>query len=161
MTRSTQPDAILRALAVLLLVTAGAAPRGAAAADTARVMCLKDARIARNTCMRDATVHCDEAFKGDLGTCFGGGNVCLQGCIRDHERCIEEPLSKREGCRIACAADQKVTVQACKSKTDMQACQQEAKQKGAECKQRCANDANPARQRCTQTFNDCLNACAR
>ena len=93
--------------------------------------------------MRDATVRCDQAFKGDLGTCFGGDNACVQGCIRDHERCIEEPLSKREGCRIACAADQKVAVQACKSKADMQACQQAAKQKGAECKQQLRRRREP------------------
>lgn len=130
------------------------------AADATRAKCLKNARTARNECMRDATERCNRAFDGDLQSCFGPGNTCVRGCIGDHERCLTDPQAAREGCRIACGADQKVALRACKSQVDLRGCQDSAKRTAAECKQQCNAKAAPGRRRCAEAFNGCLTACA-
>jgi hypothetical protein len=151
--------AVLVALLIALLAVSTARSEGGGATP-ARQKCLKNARTARNECMRDATERCNRSFDGDLQSCFGAGNNCVRGCIGDHERCLAEPQGQQEGCRIACGADQKVGLRACKVQVDIRGCQDAAKKTALECKQHCTAKSAPAKQKCGESFNDCLNKCA-
>jgi hypothetical protein len=154
-----RPHAVLVALLVALIaIPARGEDGGTSPART--VTCLKNARTARNQCMRDATERCNRSFDGDLQSCFGAGNNCVRGCIGDHERCLAEPQGQAEGCRIACGSDQKVALRGCKVQVDVRGCQDSAKKAAVECKQRCTAKSAPAKQQCGESFNDCLNKCA-
>lgn len=155
----TRRRAVLAALLIALAAVLTARGEGGAT-DPTRGTCLKNARTARNECMRDATERCSRAFDGDLQSCFGAGNTCVRGCINDHERCLAEPQGAREGCRIACGADQKVALRGCKVEVDLRGCQETAKRKALECKQGCTAKATPAKQRCGDAFNTCITGCA-
>jgi hypothetical protein len=146
------------ALAATLLLFAG----GSDAADRSTAQCMRTARTEMSQCLRDAQERCETQFRDGLGGCFqGSASTCLTGCLRTDERCREEPQETKQGCRLACTADQKVLLRGCKVEPDMATCQAAAKKKTTECRQECAKTAGPNLRACKDRFAACLEQCAR
>jgi len=111
--------------------------------------------------MRDAHERCEKQFRDGLGGCFESASGCLTGCLRTDERCREEPQEVKQGCRLACSSDQRVSMRDCKVEPDMAGCQAKAKRKTADCRQQCTAAAEPVLRACKDRFGACLEQCAR
>jgi hypothetical protein len=146
------------ALAAALLVFAGESD----AADRSAAQCMRTARTGMSQCLRDAQARCEQQFHGGLRGCFeGSAATCLTGCLRNNERCREEPQETRQGCRLACTADQRVLMRDCKVEPDMAGCQARAKKKTADCREQCSKSSGPVLRQCKDRFGACLEQCAR
>ncbi len=151
---STVGRVALLALALL------AAARDGAAADRTRVTCFKQARTAQNGCQREAQERCRSAFETALRGCMPEGNSCVPDCLAADKKCTGPANADLDGCKLACAADQKVGLQDCKVQVDMKECQNAVRVKALKCKQRCTANAATEKGRCRQTFDGCLQACS-
>jgi hypothetical protein len=140
---------------VLLLTTGAAAETGPAA----KLECLGRVRRDMGQCMQKARDACRRDFETHLPGCFPG-SPCPTDCLQAEERCRTEPLTDRDGCRLACQADQKVGLRGCKIAEDPSDCRRTVRVKGSKCKSHCARMFDPALQTCKATFDDCIRGCA-
>src|SRR5262249_51047490 len=75
------------------------------------------------------------------------------------KKCRTEPQTSEEGCKLACGSDQRVALEECNAKADLQSCRSAARVRTLKCKQKCTADAAPALQECTGDFDGCLATC--
>lgn len=139
-------------------------PAAGTAAGTAterdRLQCLGTVRRDLGLCMKAARERCEAEFRGRLPDCLGGA-ACPGACTETLDRCEEPLLADRDGCRLACQADQKVGIQGCRTAEDRPACRSAVRTKAVKCKARCTHGADAPLRACRNTFGECLRACAR
>jgi len=135
----------------------------ASAADTTavrdRLDCLNRVRRDQGICLKVARERCETEFRGKLPGCFGGP-ACPSGCAATLDACLEPLLADRDGCRLACQADQKVAIQGCRLAADRESCRRDARVKAVKCKDRCGRIIEAPRRACRAGFDDCLRSCA-
>ena len=142
-------------LGVLLLAAGAAAETG----PQARLECLGRVRRDLGQCMQRAREACRSEFETHLPGCFPGSS-CPTDCLRTEESCLAEPLADRDGCRLACQADQKVGLKGCKIAAEPGDCRRTVRMKGSKCKTNCARMVESALQGCKAAFDDCIRGCA-
>ena len=140
----------------MLLLATGAA---AETQPRAQLECLGRVRRDMGQCMQKARDACRMDFEARLPDCFPG-SPCPTDCLQVEKACLAEPMSDRDGCRLACQADQKVGLKGCKVAAEPAACRRSVRIKGSKCKTHCARMVEPALQGCKATFDDCIRGCA-
>lgn len=134
-------------------------PAAGTATERERLQCLGTVRRDLGLCIKAARERCETEFRGRLPDCLGGA-ACPGACTDALDRCEEPLLADRDGCRLACQADQKVAIQGCRLAEDKPACRSVARTKAVKCKARCTRASEAALRACRTTFGDCLRACA-
>lgn len=125
-----------------------------------RLECLGRVRKELGLCLKQAQQRCQTEFRGRLPACLGGA-ACSDACIASLDACEEPLLADRDGCRLACQADQKVAIRGCRLAEDKPACRSVARTKAVKCKERCTRGSGAPLRACRTTFGECLRACAR
>lgn len=146
-------------MALSLVLAAGSASAAGTTTERDRLQCLNTARRDLGRCVKDAQQRCRVEFRGRLPDCLGGP-TCPDACTGTFDRCQEPLLVDRDGCRLACQADQKVAMRGCRIAEDKTACRSLVRKKAITCKRRCVRGAEGPLKACSATFSDCLRACA-
>ena len=123
--------------------------------------CVKQTRQDEKSCIRTEIEHCRQRFETELVECFHTRGDCARKCIAAEKTCRTAPKTSADGCRLACASDLEVEMEACKRKAEVHGCEGPARVKALKCKQRCSADAAPALEECLGDFDDCLGVCLR
>lgn len=142
-----------------LLALPAAAWAAGSGAERDRLQCLGNVRRDLGLCMKAARERCETEFRGRLPDCLGGP-ACPSACTDAFDACQEPLLADRDGCRLACQADQKAAIKGCRIAEDKPACRTGARTKAVKCKAACVRSAEAPLRACRTTFGDCLRACA-
>ncbi|HSG00760.1 MAG TPA: hypothetical protein VLA20_06495, partial [Vicinamibacterales bacterium] len=87
-------------------MTLAAVPAAGASTERDRLECLGTIRRDLGLCIKTARDTCQGEFRERLPECLGGP-ACPGACVAALDRCEEPLLADRDGCRLACQADQK------------------------------------------------------
>src|SRR5262249_13178170 len=155
------------ALALLAVLAAGAAVAGNLVTTPGRNTkgqpgigrCVKQTKQDEKTCVRTEVERCRQHFETELVECFHTHGACAKKCIDAERGCRTSPKTSADGCRLACASDLRVEIDACKHKADLHDCESPARVKALKCKQKCTAEAAPAVEDCLRDFDDCLGIC--
>lgn len=147
-------------MAVIVVLAAASTVAAGTTTERDRLECLGTVRRDLGRCINAARERCEGEFRRGLPDCFGGPS-CPDACVSTFDRCEEPLVADRDGCRLACQADQKVAIRGCRISDDKPACRSLARTEAVACKARCTQGSAAPLRACNEAFSDCLRACAR
>ncbi|MBP1735370.1 MAG: hypothetical protein H6Q53_1657 [Deltaproteobacteria bacterium] len=139
----------------ILIMSSSASARLACDPD-----CLADAKDTLKGCI----ATCKEEFQTAKDGCRNIDHDCAEGCRKDYEGCIFDPLAELAECKLKCNEDFAPEAARCREKypkgdPERDKCIDFYQVIAFQCKDTCREAANPLLKACSDTFKACMITC--